>query len=181
MACKKVRPTTTSGCLVLGSMYMHWRWHLCLGICVPFLKIHVLTLGFVPFFLGSMYFINIHVTTLGSVTMHWMMTWTPHHHHVPHGPLLEGPLSFSDIYSCMCGLLCFIDHMCWVVKVVGVSYEVARGCYEVILVGCDSICPLIDGAPSLLYHTFHLLLKLFIRCTIHVATWRHPPLGCTSP
>jgi len=160
MACKKVRPTTTSGCLVLGSMYMHWRWHLCLGICVPFLKIHVLTLGFVPFFLGSMYFINIHVTALGSMILYWTMTRTPHHHHVPHGPLLEGTLAFLDIYSCKCDLLWLIDHTCGVVEIVG-------GSYELILVGSDSICPLINGAPRLVCHTCHLLLEHVIRWATH--------------
>jgi hypothetical protein len=64
-------------CIVtLGSMYLHTTISIYIGIHAIFLGIHD-TIG-------------IRVIALGSMTVHWTMTGTPHHHHVPHGPFLEG-------------------------------------------------------------------------------------------
>jgi hypothetical protein len=69
--------------------------------------------------LGPMQFIQTLVTYLESMIMHWTMMRTPHHHHVPHGPLLEGLLSFLDIYLYTCGFLCLLYHICGLFEVVG--------------------------------------------------------------
>jgi hypothetical protein len=78
----------------------HFKWTPCIGICVLCLKIYDIelgsvmlpwdfctyillyleTLGSMPFFLGSMYFLGKHVTALGSMTVHQAMTGMPHHH-----------------------------------------------------------------------------------------------------
>jgi hypothetical protein len=41
MTCKGVIPTTMSGCLSLGSMYMHREWNMCLGIHVLCIDMYV--------------------------------------------------------------------------------------------------------------------------------------------
>jgi hypothetical protein len=45
MACKGVRPTTTSGYLALGLVYVYTGYNPCIGIHVPYLGIYDTALG----------------------------------------------------------------------------------------------------------------------------------------
>ena len=67
-------------------------------------------LGSMLFTLGFMYYIGIHVTTLGYVTVHQGMTWTHHHTcHMDHSKLFS--LHSSTSYSHLCIFIPFLDHM----------------------------------------------------------------------
>jgi hypothetical protein len=95
----------------------HFKWVLCIGICVPCLGIrdialgnamlhwdsctlrwpYLQTLGSMTFALGSMYRIEICVTALGSVTVHQAMMGMPCHHtcHMDHLYASPIPTKFS--------------------------------------------------------------------------------------
>jgi hypothetical protein len=54
----------------------HYKWAPCIEICVPCLNICDTSLGFVYLYLA----ISVHVTTFGSMIVHWDMTGMPHYH-----------------------------------------------------------------------------------------------------
>jgi len=130
---KGVRPTTISGNIALGYAYMHLEWNLCLGICVPCLKIYDIALGFMKLYwdtytyiqtypptLGSMSFSGDQCIALGYMSLHWEMTRMPHHHnfHVDYSRRVPFP-SWTILTTCGRFLRTFMRFL-----------HVDMGCYE---------------------------------------------------
>jgi hypothetical protein len=84
----------------------------------PYLVISI-DIEIMPFALGSVYFIGIHVTALGSVTMHRAMKRMPHHHNCHTDSFRRVPLISWMTLPHMCALFSHMDHMWGVVEVVG--------------------------------------------------------------